>query len=124
MPHGLRRFLAEQVFGMPQCHVRVVSGDVGESFSMRHGVYPELGLVLWGAKRLGRPVKWTAGRREGFLTDEHGRDNVSTSPAGRRSGCRRGQLMSVRLWPRFATGRAGPRSHIARSPLQYDVLEP
>jgi hypothetical protein len=22
------------------------------------------------------------------------------------------------------TGRAGPRSHIARSPLQYDVLEP
>jgi len=23
-----------------------------------------------------------------------------------------------------APGRAGPRSHIARSPLQYDVLEP
>jgi len=92
---------------------------------MRHGVYRELVLVLWGAKRLGRPVKWTAGRREGFLTDEHGRDNVSTSPAGRRSGCHRGQLMSVSaLASGFATGRAGPRSHIARSPLQYDVLEP
>src|SRR4029434_5045630 len=35
--------------------------------------------VLWAAKRLGRPVKWTADRREGFVTDEHGRDNVSTS---------------------------------------------
>jgi carbon-monoxide dehydrogenase large subunit len=61
MAHGLRRFLAEQLFGMPQCHVRMVSGGVGQSFGMRHGVYPELGLVLWGAKRLGRPVKWTAG---------------------------------------------------------------
>jgi carbon-monoxide dehydrogenase large subunit len=34
--------------------------------------------VLWAAKRLGRPVKWTSDRREGFLTDEHGRDNLST----------------------------------------------
>src|SRR5207249_1931762 len=29
--------------------------------------------------RLGRPVKWTSDRREGFVTDEHGRDNVSTA---------------------------------------------
>jgi carbon-monoxide dehydrogenase large subunit len=44
---------------------------------MRSGIYPELVLVLWAAKRLGRPVKWTADRREGFVTDEPGRDNVS-----------------------------------------------
>jgi carbon-monoxide dehydrogenase large subunit len=42
-------------------------------------VYPEPVLVLWAAKRLGRPVKWTSDRREGFVTDEHGRDNVSTA---------------------------------------------
>jgi carbon-monoxide dehydrogenase large subunit len=35
--------------------------------------------VLWAARRLGRPVKWTSDRREGFVTDEHGRDNVSTA---------------------------------------------
>jgi carbon-monoxide dehydrogenase large subunit len=35
-------------------------------------------LVLWAARRLGRPVKWTSDRREAFLTDEHGRDNLST----------------------------------------------
>jgi carbon-monoxide dehydrogenase large subunit len=35
-------------------------------------------LVLWAAKRLGRPVKWTSTRREGMATDEAGRDNVST----------------------------------------------
>jgi carbon-monoxide dehydrogenase large subunit len=46
---------------------------------MRSGIYPELVLVLWAAKRLGRPVKWTSTRREGFLSDEHGRDNVSSA---------------------------------------------
>src|SRR5207249_9650824 len=78
-PHGLRSLLAEQVFGVPQSHLRVVTGDVGGSFGMRSGVYPEHVLVLWAAKRLGRPVKWTSDRREGFVTDEHGRDNVSTA---------------------------------------------
>jgi len=46
---------------------------------MRSGIYPELVLVLWAAKRLGRPVKWTSDRREGFVSDEHGRDNVSSA---------------------------------------------
>jgi carbon-monoxide dehydrogenase large subunit len=75
-PHGLRLLLAD-VLRVPQSHLRVVTGDVGGSFGMRSGIYPELALVLWAAKRLGRPVKWTADRREGFLSDEPGRDNVS-----------------------------------------------
>src|SRR5215470_14788013 len=58
-PHGLRSQLAEQIFRVPQSHVRVVTGEVGGSFGMRSGIYPELVLVLWAAKRLGRPVKWT-----------------------------------------------------------------
>ena len=78
-PHGLRTLLAEQVFRVPQSHFRVVTGDVGGSFGMRSGVYPEHVLVLWAAKRLGRPVKWTSERREGFVSDEHGRDNVSSA---------------------------------------------
>ena len=77
-PHTVRSLLAEQIFHVPQSHVRVVSGDVGGSFGMRSGLYPELVLVLWAARRLGRPVKWTSDRREGFVSDEHGRDNVST----------------------------------------------
>ena len=77
-PHGLRTLLAEQVLRVPQSHVRVVTGEVGGSFGMKSGVYPEHVLVLWAARRLGRPVKWTSDRREGFVTDEHGRDNVST----------------------------------------------
>jgi carbon-monoxide dehydrogenase large subunit len=79
MPHGVRTILAEQVFHVPQNQIRVVAGDVGGSFGMRNGVYPELVLVLWAARLLGRPVKWTSDRREGFVSDEHGRDNVSTA---------------------------------------------
>ena len=78
-PHGLRALLAEQIFHVPQSHLRVITGDVGGSFGMRSGVYPEHVLVLWAAKRLGRPVKWTSDRREGFVSDEHGRDNLSTA---------------------------------------------
>ena len=59
--------------------MRVITGEVGGSFGMRSGLYPEMILVLWAARRLGRPVKWTSDRREGFVTDEHGRDNVSTA---------------------------------------------
>jgi aerobic carbon-monoxide dehydrogenase large subunit len=76
-PHGTRTQLAG-VLRVPQTQLRVVSGEVGGSFGMRSGLYPEMALVLWAAKRLGRPVKWTSDRREGFVTDEHGRDNVST----------------------------------------------
>ena len=78
-PHGLRTLLADQVFRVPHSHLRVVTGEVGGSFGMRSGAYPEHVLVLWAAKRLGRPVKWTSNRREGFVTDEHGRDNVSSA---------------------------------------------
>jgi aerobic carbon-monoxide dehydrogenase large subunit len=77
-PHGLRTLLADQVLKVPHSHLRVVTGDVGGSFGMKSGVYPEVVLVLWAARRLGRPVKWTCERREGFVTDEAGRDNVST----------------------------------------------
>ena len=76
-PHGTRTLLAD-VLRVPQSRLRVVTTDVGGSFGMRSGLYPEMVLVLWAARRLGRPVKWTSDRREGFVTDEHGRDNVST----------------------------------------------
>lgn len=76
-PHGTRTLLAG-VLRVPQTQLRVVTGEVGGSFGMRSGLYPEMALVLWAARRLGRPVKWTSDRREGFVSDEHGRDNISS----------------------------------------------
>src|SRR5437870_7462761 len=93
-PHGLRPLLAEQVFRVPQSAVRVVTGEVGGSFGMRSGIYPEMVLVLWAAKRLGRPVKWTSDRREGFVTDEHGRDNVTSVELALDAG---GKFLALRV---------------------------
>ncbi len=60
--------------GVPEEKLRVRSGDVGGSFGQRSGVYPEHGALMIAAKKLGRPVKWTGTRAEGFMSDAHGRD--------------------------------------------------
>lgn len=72
-PHALRSGLAA-MFKVPDERVRVLAGDVGGSFGMKSGTYPEDVLVLFAARRLGRPVRWISERRESFLADDHGRD--------------------------------------------------
>jgi aerobic carbon-monoxide dehydrogenase large subunit len=42
---------------------------------MKNFLYPEWVLVLWAARRLGRPVKWVAERAEEFVSGTQGRDN-------------------------------------------------
>jgi carbon-monoxide dehydrogenase large subunit len=76
-PHGVRRDLAENIFGQPEHKFRVVARDVGGSFGMKGGTYLEYVLVLWASKRIGRPVKWICDRSEAFTSDNHARDNVS-----------------------------------------------
>jgi len=63
--------------GVPESAVRVAARDVGGNFGTRNSCYPEFALVAWAARRLGRPVKWTAERREAFLADYQGRDLVA-----------------------------------------------
>src|SRR5207249_10348767 len=62
------------MLGVPQEKVRVIARDVGGNFGTRNSSYPEFALVAWGARRLGRPVKWTGDRQEGFLSDHQARD--------------------------------------------------
>jgi aerobic carbon-monoxide dehydrogenase large subunit len=66
------------VVGVPPDRLRVVSADVGGNFGTRNRTYVEFGLVLWAAKRFGRPVKFTATRSEAFLSDYQGRDLVTS----------------------------------------------
>jgi carbon-monoxide dehydrogenase large subunit len=63
-----------KVFGIEAESVRIVTGDVGGGFGVRTPTYPEYALVAWGARRLGRPVKWTCSRQEQFLSDFQARD--------------------------------------------------
>jgi aerobic carbon-monoxide dehydrogenase large subunit len=65
------------VLGIPPQNLRVVSPDVGGNFGTRNRVFVEFGLVLWAAKKLGRPVKFLATRSEAFLSDYQGRDLVT-----------------------------------------------
>jgi carbon-monoxide dehydrogenase large subunit len=44
-------------------------------FGAKNFIYPEHVLIPWVAKRVGRPVKWIAGRGEVFLADHQGRDH-------------------------------------------------
>jgi len=65
------------VLGIAPEALRVLSYDVGGNFGTRNRVFVEFGLVLWAARRLRRPVKYTATRSEAFLSDYQGRDLVT-----------------------------------------------
>jgi carbon-monoxide dehydrogenase large subunit len=76
-PHITRLLLAAFELKVPESKVRVVSPDVGGGFGSKIPHYPEELLVAWAARKVGRPVKWTAERTESFLSDTHGRDHVT-----------------------------------------------
>jgi len=73
--HGMRAVLAH-VLGTEPERIRVIVPDTGGGFGARGGVYPEYPLLLVAARRLGRPVKWTAERTESFVSDYQARDHV------------------------------------------------
>ena len=62
----VRDGLAEHILKVPKDKLRVVSPDVGGGFGLRGKLFPESGMVLWAARRVGRPVKWLSGRTETF----------------------------------------------------------
>ncbi len=76
-PHVHRLLMAAFVLGIPETKMRVISPDVGGGFGSKIFVYNEEVAACWASKTLGRPVKWTAERRESFLNDAHGRDHVT-----------------------------------------------
>ena len=77
-PHQLAPAMSA-VLGVEASAVRFSTPDMGGAFGMRAGLSPEMGLVLWAARHLGRPVKWRGTRSEAFLTDEMGRDLSMTA---------------------------------------------
>jgi carbon-monoxide dehydrogenase large subunit len=74
---GMRDTMAKHILNVPPDRLRVVTGDVGGGFGMKSFIYHEYPLVLFAAKALGCPVKWTSERSEAFLSDTQGRDHVT-----------------------------------------------
>ena len=75
IPHILRVTLSGMM-GIPEAKLRVIAPDVGGGFGSKLDVYAEEALALAVARRLGRPVKWTETRSEGYLSTIHGRDQI------------------------------------------------
>ncbi|HLJ22029.1 MAG TPA: xanthine dehydrogenase family protein molybdopterin-binding subunit, partial [Stellaceae bacterium] len=94
MPHGLRYDLAKYVFRVPETDIRVLVGDVGGGFGAKNSLYPEQVLVLYAARKLGRPIKWIGERGESFLGDYMGRDNATR---GELALDRDGRILALRV---------------------------
>ena len=99
-PHGMRMEMSH-VFHVPENRMRVVSPDVGGGFGLKGGAFPDDALVLWAAKKVGRPVKWTATRSESMLTDHAGRDHVAY---GEMALDEHGKILGIRARCLFNVG--------------------
>jgi aerobic carbon-monoxide dehydrogenase large subunit len=88
------------ILGVPPEMVRVVVREIGGNFGTRNSFFPEFALVAWGARRIGRPVKWTCERHEAFLSDYMGRDlrvtaELALDPGGRFLALRSSNLSNI-----------------------------
>ncbi len=73
----LKNLISANVFRIPAEQVRVITPDVGGGFGMKLYLYAEHVMVAFAARLIGRPVKWASERTEAFLSDTHGRDNIT-----------------------------------------------
>jgi carbon-monoxide dehydrogenase large subunit len=73
----LKDLISAAVFKVPADRFRIITPDVGGGFGMKIFLYAEQVLTCYAARKLGRPVKWTSERGEAFVSDTHGRDNIT-----------------------------------------------
>lgn len=70
--NGMRAALSA-ITGIATDELEVIAEDVGGSFGVRSGAYPEAALAVLASRRLQKPVKWVASRSELFIGEWHGR---------------------------------------------------
>ncbi len=100
-PHSTRKTLAADIFGVPEERIAVKVPDVGGGFGIKNVLYPEECLVLWAARRLGRPVKWIGRRDEGLLSDVGCREQANRAEMAFDGD---GRILAVRV---RSTGNLG-----------------
>jgi carbon-monoxide dehydrogenase large subunit len=93
-PHVHRLLMAAFVLGIPEHKMRVIAPDVGGGFGSKIFVYNEEVVVSWATRQVKRPVRWTASRREAYLTDAHGRDHVTDAEIALS---REGKILGLRV---------------------------
>ena len=93
VPH-IARVTLSGVTGIPETKLRVIAPDVGGGFGSKLNVYAEEALALAVARRLGRAVKWTEARSEGYLATIHGREQIQEIELAATS---EGKITAVRV---------------------------
>ncbi|MTI09277.1 xanthine dehydrogenase family protein molybdopterin-binding subunit [Curvivirga aplysinae] len=76
-PHVIRLLMGAFVLQIPEHKLRVVAPDVGGGFGTKIYHYAEEAIVTWAAGQIKRPIKWTCERADAFVSDAHGRDNLT-----------------------------------------------
>jgi carbon-monoxide dehydrogenase large subunit len=95
-PH-IARFLLSLDTGIPEHKIRVIAPEVGGGFGSKVQHYPEDSMVVFAAKTLLRPVKWTETRSENYKATIHGRDHVQdVELAARKDGTITG--LRAKVW--------------------------
>jgi carbon-monoxide dehydrogenase large subunit len=100
-PHVARLVLSAFVGIAPENKLRVIAPDVGGGFGSKIFIYAEETVCVWAAKKVGRPVKWTAERTEAFLSDAHGRDHITHAELAMDE---RGRMLGLRVKTRANLG--------------------
>ena len=77
VPHMLRRWICKYALFIPEHKLRVISPDVGGGFGQKVNFCVEISTVVWMARELNRPVKWTSTRMDALLSDTQARDHVT-----------------------------------------------
>jgi aerobic carbon-monoxide dehydrogenase large subunit len=77
VPHMLRRWICKYALFISEHKLRVISPDVGGGFGQKVNFCVEISTVVWMARELKRPVKWTSTRMDALLSDTQARDHVS-----------------------------------------------
>ncbi len=86
-PHNHRLLLAFAVLNIPFNKLRIIAPNVGGSFGTKGYLYPDMPLVLFLSKELGRPVKWVDSRTGLMRSTVQGRDQLQHATiAGTRDG--------------------------------------
>ena len=82
------------VFRLEPEQLQIIVNDIGGGFGTKVAIHPEDVLVVYAAKKLKRPVKWTATRSEEFQASVHGRDHWNFAELAFDVG---GKILALRI---------------------------
>ena len=90
------KYVIECALGLDPGTVRVITPDVGGGFGSKggYGCQPEDVVIVWAARRLGRPVRWVETRSESMLGMGHGRASTHRVRIG---GSRDGKVLAYEV---------------------------